>query len=70
MDSLEKIKMCVLDESKVCDHCGECEMCDLDPTKVCDNCMKCINSEGAESRAIQIDGVIMDENTIEKGKME
>lgn len=56
---MAKIEMCVLDETKECTHCGECEMCDLDPTKKCDNCMKCINSEGAESRAIHIDGVEM-----------
>ncbi|MBQ3079047.1 MAG: hypothetical protein IJC48_03465 [Clostridia bacterium] len=51
-------KICVLDDSKLCTDCGECNMCDLDPNKVCDNCMKCINSDGAEFRAIHIDGVI------------
>ena len=53
-------KMCVLDETKPCDNCGECERCDLDPNKICDNCMKCVNSEGAESRAIRIDGIVME----------
>ena len=24
-------KMCVLDENKLCDDCGECQRCDLDP---------------------------------------
>lgn len=24
-------RRCVLDESKWCDECGECERCDLDP---------------------------------------
>ena len=50
-------RMCVLDETKVCDNCGECDRCDLDPNKICDNCMKCLKSDGAEYRAIQIDGV-------------
>ena len=50
-------KMCVLDETKVCDGCGECLKCDLDPNKICDNCLKCVNSEGAMFRAIQITGV-------------
>lgn len=59
---MKREKMCVLDETKVCDNCGECQKCDLDPTKICDNCMKCVNSEGAEARAIRIDGVIMSKN--------
>ncbi len=49
-------KMCVLDEEKVCDECGECEKCDLDPKKKCDNCGKCLGLD-AESRAILIDEV-------------
>lgn len=47
---------CVLDESKICDDCGECRRCDLDPDKICDNCMKCVNS-GAEYNAIEIDEI-------------
>lgn len=54
-------RMCVLDETKVCDNCGECDRCDLDPNKICDNCMKCLKSDGAEYRAIQIDGVEIDD---------
>lgn len=50
-------KRCVLDETKLCDECGECERCDLDPSKICDNCMKCINS-GADYKAIEIDEII------------
>lgn len=34
---------------------------DLNPNKICDNCMKCLNSDGAEYRAIQIDGVEIDD---------
>lgn len=59
---MKHVKMCVLDETKICVGCGECERCDLDPNKICDNCMKCVNSEGAESRAIQIDGIIMEKD--------
>ncbi len=52
------MKECVL-ENKKCTDCGECRLCDLDKTKQCDNCGKCIESD-AESRAIQIDSVILD----------
>ena len=52
-------KYCVLDETKLCDDCGECSVCDLDPNKICDNCMKCLNS-GADYRAIEIDEIIDD----------
>lgn len=36
------MKRCVLDDSKVCNHCGECDCCDLNPNKKCDNCGQCI----------------------------
>lgn len=52
-------KRCVLDESKICDDCGECRRCDLDPEKICDNCMKCVNS-GADYSAIGIDKIYAD----------
>ena len=52
-------KMCVLDETKVCDDCGECGVCDLDPNKICDNCMKCLQTD-ADYRAIEIDEIIDD----------
>lgn len=54
------MKMCVLDETKLCNDCGECNRCDLDPNKICDSCGKCLESD-ADSRAIYIDGIIMDE---------
>jgi hypothetical protein len=44
-------KRCVLDESKLCDGCGECDRCDLDPEKICDNCMKCVLS-GADYMSV------------------
>ena len=52
-------KVCVLDENKICDDCGECSVCDLDPNKICDNCMKCVKS-GADYNAIEIDEIIDD----------
>ena len=52
------MKDCVLYERK-CIACGECEVCDLDNSKKCDNCGKCIETD-ADSRAIQIDDVIID----------
>ena len=51
-------RMCVLDEDKFCDECGECDRCDLDPNKICDNCMKCVNT-GADYAEIKIDKVIL-----------
>ena len=49
-------KYCVLDETKLCDDCGECTVCDLDPNKICDNCMKCMGDE-VDFRAITIAGI-------------
>ena len=50
---MEEKRMCLLDETKVCDDCGECDRCDLDPNKICDNCCKCIamEDEGKEFRS-------------------
>lgn len=56
---------CVLDESKLCDDCGECNVCDLDPNKICDNCMKCLNT-GADYSAIEIDEIIDDGAAVEE----
>ena len=52
-------KYCVLDETKICNDCGECSVCDLDPNKICDNCMKCVNT-GAAYNAVEIDEIIDD----------
>jgi hypothetical protein len=51
-------KICVLDDEKICDDCGDCMKCDLDPTKVCDNCMQCVKKSDADYLAIEIDEVI------------
>lgn len=49
---------CILDESKQCNDCGECEVCDLDGNKICNNCGKCIGLD-ADSRAIEIEDVVL-----------
>lgn len=58
---MPKVKMCMLEDDKVCDGCGECDRCDLDPEKICDNCMKCMG-EAVDFRAITITGIKMNEN--------
>lgn len=57
------MKMCVLDETRPCTDCGECNICDLDPNKICDNCMKCIQS-GADYAKIEIDEILMNEDEL------
>ena len=54
---MEEKRICLLDENKICDDCGECDRCDLDPNKICDNCCKCIamEDEGKEFRSRVID---------------
>ena len=58
-------KRCVLDETKICDDCGECNRCDLDPNKICDNCMECLKT-GADYNAIEIDEIIDDGTAAEE----
>lgn len=54
-------KICLLNDDKQCDDCGECQRCDLDPDKLCDNCMNCIGRSGADYVAIEIDEVYQTE---------
>ena len=49
---------CILDETKLCSNCGECDKCDLNPDKTCDNCGKCIGLD-ADSRAIEIEDIVL-----------
>lgn len=63
-------KSCVLNSSKMCDNCGECDRCDLDPNKTCNNCGKCLNIDGFDTRSIKIDDVIEDEDEVEKFQSE
>ena len=55
-------KMCVLDETKSCVECGQCQLCDLDPGKICDNCMKCLHKENSDYAEIQIDAIYEEES--------
>lgn len=64
MPAKTRIKICVLDERKVCDNCNECKFCDLDPKKICDNCCECLDT--ADYRAIKIIGIIDDEHEAKK----
>ena len=52
--------MCVLDENKICNDCGECDRCDLDPSKIFDNCGKCIETTD-EFIKIKIDEIKMED---------
>ena len=56
------MKYCVLDKSKICNNCGECDnRCELDPTKICDNCFKCLNLDGMQDYAeIEITDIVTD----------
>ena len=46
----DKDGMCVLDETKYCNDCGDCDRCDIDPTKICDNCGKCLDEYNTNSK--------------------
>ncbi|MBQ9833299.1 MAG: hypothetical protein IJO48_06170 [Clostridia bacterium] len=48
------MKYCILNDSKYCDDCGECNVCDLDPKKICDNCCKCIDNGDKEYNEINV----------------
>lgn len=57
-------QMCVLDETKECDNCLECEICDLDSSKICDNCGKCL--EYKDFASIKIDGIYTNPEEVPK----
>jgi len=54
--------ICIINENKICDECGECNFCDINPDKICDNCGKCLVQEGYDYNAIQIDDLITELN--------
>lgn len=60
-------KMCVLEDGKICNDCGECEYCDLNPFKKCTNCGRCIDSE-EEYRELKIDQVILPGKQVKREK--
>ena len=53
------MKYCVLEQSKICTHCGECDnRCELDPSKICDNCFRCLEpAAGQDYAKIEISAV-------------
>lgn len=54
--------MCVLEDNKKCNNCGECDRCDLDPSKICDNCGACISEYNTNEKGfveIPIDKIDM-----------
>lgn len=55
------VKICILDDEKICDNCNDCQMCDLEPSKVCDNCGKCIEVT-EDNMTINIDKIYMFED--------
>ena len=57
---MSEVKRCVLDETKACINCYECDMCDLDPKKQCDNCMRCLALED-EYLSLPIDELLLEE---------
>lgn len=56
-------KMCIFDDKKVCDNCGDCIYCDIYPNKICDNCGDCLK-EDYDSKAIKIDGILNDNDEL------
>ena len=58
----DKNGMCVLEDDKKCNNCGECDRCDLDPSKICDNCGACISEYNTNEKGfveIPIDKIDM-----------
>lgn len=52
-----KKKICTLDETKLCDDCGECSKCLIDPNKECDNCGDCVKPHYLGARKITIENI-------------
>lgn len=52
----DKMKNCELNESKVCNDCGECEICDVDKNKICDNCCICIGLD-SDYKVVEIENM-------------
>ncbi|MBZ4663484.1 MAG: hypothetical protein JG776_1187 [Caloramator sp.] len=56
------LKKCIIDKSKQCINCDECNICDLAPNKICDNCMQCLDVNKYDYKEIHIDGIIEEED--------
>ena len=58
----DKNGMCVLEDDKKCNDCGECDRGDLDPSKIWDNCGACISEYNTNEKGfieIPIDRIDM-----------
>ena len=55
------MKMCLLDEDKICNNCRECLKCDLDNSKICDNCGQCIEVS-SDYKEIWIDEILKEKD--------
>lgn len=65
MENIMERKMCILEDNKVCDNCGDCNKCDLDPNKICDNCGKCLDEYNTDEKGfvkIGIDKILAGED--------
>lgn len=47
---------CELDESKICNDCGQCQICDLNKNKTCDNCCECIGLD-SQYKVIEVENI-------------
>jgi hypothetical protein len=57
MMHIMKNKICLIDETKICDDCGECSKCLMDLKKECDNCGDCIKPQYLGARKITISNI-------------
>lgn len=57
MGHIMKNKICVMDEKKICDDCGDCSRCLLDSKKKCDSCGDCLKPEFLGTRKITISNI-------------
>ncbi|MEG2353126.1 MAG: hypothetical protein RSB70_00620 [Clostridium sp.] len=49
------MKSCIINSSRECSNCGECNICDLNREKICDNCGVCLQLDGIDIKAVKID---------------
>lgn len=57
---------CILDDTKLCNDCGECDFCDLDAAKPCTNCCRCLDEP--DYRGIEITEIVMPDKLTFKRK--
>ncbi len=55
------MKRCLLDETKNCTECGQCDRCDLDQNKLCDNCCKCLETSDQPFIQIPVADIVLEQ---------